>query len=384
MKQGNAPVVPVTGGPCSGKTSNLAYLDRELAQKGYTPIFVPEAVTLLKGSGIYPEMYQDDPFDFQRIVASWQFSQEQFFRTQANILVRQGKKAVVITDRGLLDGAAYMPGNVDLLEFQRQVFNRGALAGRNLNIESIRAQYDGVIHLVTAAEGAEEFYTLANNNARTESIEEARIIDHRTRECWLGSGHLSVIGNTHDGVSLSFHDKKRAVRDHIFGILGIPVPIEIEDKFLLERFHPGDITVPFQKIGILQTYLNSGHSEIEERVRKREWHGSCSYYHTIKRPFPSGGGRFETEQVISKRDYEMLLLRRDVSSIPIVKERYCFICNYQYFEIDVMYDRYAGRVYLEREKTHLNDVTRLPSFLRIKKDVTGDPTHSMATLARVA
>lgn len=384
MRQNSAPVISVTGGPCSGKTSSFSYLDQELVQKGYTPIFVPEAVTLLKGSGVHPQMYHDDPISFQQIIASWQLSQEHFFRTQANILTQQGKKAVVITDRGLLDGAAYMPGNVDLREFQRQVFNRGSLAGRGLSIENVRSQYDGVIHLVTAAEGAEGFYTLANNTARTESIEEARIIDHRTRECWLGHSHLSIIGNTQDSIPVSFHDKKRMVRDHIFGILGIPVPIEIEDKFLLEGFHPSNITVPFQKIGILQTYLNSGHPEIEERVRKREWHGSYSYYHTIKRPYPSGEGRFETEQVISKRDYEMFLLRRDISATPIVKERYCFIYDYQYFEVDVMYDRYAGRTYLEREKTDANDVTRLPSFLCIKKDVTGDPAHSMATLARAA
>lgn len=34
-------------------------------------------------------------------------------------------------------------------------------------------RYDAVVHLVTAADGAENFYTLANNEVRTESIEQA-------------------------------------------------------------------------------------------------------------------------------------------------------------------------------------------------------------------
>jgi hypothetical protein len=35
-------------------------------------------------------------------------------------------------------------------------------------------RYEAVIHMMTAAEGAEEFYTGENNEARYESLEEAR------------------------------------------------------------------------------------------------------------------------------------------------------------------------------------------------------------------
>jgi len=38
-------------------------------------------------------------------------------------------------------------------------------------------RYDAVIHLVTAAIGAEQFYTTENNAARTEGVELARKID---------------------------------------------------------------------------------------------------------------------------------------------------------------------------------------------------------------
>jgi len=35
-------------------------------------------------------------------------------------------------------------------------------------------RYDAVLHLTTAAKGAESFYTKSNNAARRETIEEAR------------------------------------------------------------------------------------------------------------------------------------------------------------------------------------------------------------------
>jgi hypothetical protein len=48
------------------------------------------------------------------------------------------------------------------------------------NIPMIRdSRYDGIIHMVTAAEGAEKFYASLNNEARYESIEEAREKDHK-------------------------------------------------------------------------------------------------------------------------------------------------------------------------------------------------------------
>jgi len=59
-----------------------------------------------------------------------------------------------------------------------------------------RDRYDGVFHLVTAANGKEEFYTTANNLARRESAEEAREQDGRIQEAWLGHPHLRVIDNS--------------------------------------------------------------------------------------------------------------------------------------------------------------------------------------------
>lgn len=56
-------------------------------------------------------------------------------------------------------------------------------------------RYDRVIFLSSAANGAEDFYSLDNNVARSEGIEVARSLDKKTLEGWTGHPHLTVIAN---------------------------------------------------------------------------------------------------------------------------------------------------------------------------------------------
>jgi hypothetical protein len=52
-----------------------------------------------------------------------------------------------------------------------------------------------VIHLVTAADGAKEFYTDANNAARYESAKDAVELDKKLINAWVGHPHFSIIDN---------------------------------------------------------------------------------------------------------------------------------------------------------------------------------------------
>ena len=56
-------------------------------------------------------------------------------------------------------------------------------------------RYDQIIHMITAANGAEQFYTLSNNHARSESIELARELDDRCSKAWIGHPCMAVIEN---------------------------------------------------------------------------------------------------------------------------------------------------------------------------------------------
>jgi len=50
--------------------------------------------------------------------------------------------------------------------------------------------------MVTAADGAEPFYTLDNNAVRTEGVAKAIEMDRRTLDCWTGHEHLYIVDNS--------------------------------------------------------------------------------------------------------------------------------------------------------------------------------------------
>ena len=49
--------------------------------------------------------------------------------------------------------------------------------------------------MVTAADGADKFYTNANNEARSESVQEAIELDKKLISAWVGHPHFSIIQN---------------------------------------------------------------------------------------------------------------------------------------------------------------------------------------------
>ena len=73
--------------------------------------------------------------------------------------------SIVLHDRGVMDGSAYTDENVWQAILDETGWSTIQLRDR---------RYEAVIHMVTAAEGAEEFYSIENNIARSEGLEEAR------------------------------------------------------------------------------------------------------------------------------------------------------------------------------------------------------------------
>ena len=57
--------------------------------------------------------------------------------------------------------------------------------------------------MVTAADGAENFYQTENNEARYEGIKEAVELDKKLINAWVGHPHFSIIQNSDN----SFQEK---------------------------------------------------------------------------------------------------------------------------------------------------------------------------------
>ena len=114
-----------------------------------------------------------------------QLTKEGIFREAAAKMPHD--KILILSDRGMMDNKAYLPAE----EF-------AVLADYYSSEEEMTNRYDAIFHLVTAAKGAEEFYTLDNNAARIETVKEAIEVDNRLLSAWENHPHLSVIGNDSD------------------------------------------------------------------------------------------------------------------------------------------------------------------------------------------
>ncbi len=174
--------IVLTGGPCAGKTSVF----REVAKThGDKVTLVPEAATMLLASG-YPMPNRDLEWSaewrdsFQRAIAGLQTNLEQAYELRARSLGHR----IILTDRGLMDGAAYYDSTGDFL------------AATDTQHQAALSRYRAVIHLESVAVAKPELYSQGNNPCRFETLEQAIPLEAKTRRAWVGhSSHTILEGS---------------------------------------------------------------------------------------------------------------------------------------------------------------------------------------------
>lgn len=178
--------IVLTGGPCAGKTTAIARVAEQLATLGRPTVVVPEAASLFINAGISFACSVQERQVRQQALLRQQLATEDNFIEAAKSC---GENVVVLMDRGIMDSAAYVPTEMW----------RTMLSSLSLHEAHMRdTRYDAVIHMVTAASGAEEYYTLANNMARSEPSEAARLIDDKIQQAWREHRYFRVIDNSTD------------------------------------------------------------------------------------------------------------------------------------------------------------------------------------------
>ena len=354
--------IVLTGGPCGGKTTALARIRERLSSLGFHVFLVPEVATMLLTGGVgFAGATPDHVVVIESSLIKTQLSMEDAF---VAIAESTGVPSVVICDRGTMDVAAYLPGSTWQALLDEHGFTTVGLRDR---------RYEAVLHLVTAADGAEAFYTTANNAARTETPEQARALDSALRDAWLGHPHLRVIDNAGD-----FNDKMRRVVEAVCRVTGVPEPVEIERKYLVRAVNPSTDAL-VAEVEIEQTYLATDDGS-EARVRRRGQNGAYAYTHTIKRPIQAGQ-RVEIERPVTGREYVTLLTLRDPTRVTIRKRRSCFLWKGSYFELDTFLDPAPGLLLLEVELDHPTREVELPPWIEIVRDVTGESAYFNHALA---
>ena len=355
--------IVLTGGPCAGKTTALTWINNYFSKRGYTILFVPETATELITNGVAPWTCETN-YDYQRFQIRLQKVKEQIFDDAAKKM--KNDKILIVCDRGILDNKAYMKE----VEFKRILNELGTSETQE------RDSYDAIFHLVSAAKGKEDVYTLANNIARTENIEEARILDDKIISAWTGHPHFRIIDN-----STEFEEKLKRLLKEITSFLGEPEPFEIERKFLI--YYPNikelENMPNCTKVDISQTYLKSN-DDMERRVRARGINGDYLYYLTEKRKI-SNIKRVEIERKLTQNEYLALLMESDNKLHTIHKTRYCLSENNQYFEIDI-YPEWDNQAIMEIELSSENEIIKTPKIIKIIKEVTDDNDYKNYQMAK--
>lgn len=356
--------IVITGGPCGGKSTAMSWVQNAFSQMGYTVLFVPETATELITGGVAPWTCGAN-VDYQKCQMHLQIEKEKIFEQAAATM--KSDKILIVCDRGLLDNKAYMSEE----EFSQVAESTGS------NEIELRDNYDAVFHLVTAAKGAEQFYTTANNTARTETVEQAVALDDKLIAAWTGHPHFRVIDN-----STPFEEKMKRLISEVSSFLGEPEPFEIERKFLIE--YPDikwlEENDNCRRIEIIQTYLKCNSGD-EVRVRQRGANGHFIYFQTIKKKI-SGLKRVEIEKRLSQEEYLTLLMDADTSKRQIRKTRYCLTYNNQYLEIDV-YPFWSDKAIAEVELSDENTEIVFPEQIKVIKEVTEDENFKNASLAKI-
>ena len=354
----------LTGGPCAGKTTALARLSAFFRDRGFRVYLVPEACTMLSLGGVSPfELHdREHVLNFQWQILNMQMTLEDSF---ASLARDTGKPCLVLCDRGAMDGSAYVDEELwDDLKSRH-----------DLNTVELRdTRYIAVFHLITSAQGAESFYTLSNNDARTEDIASACAIDRKTLDAWVGHPRLYVFDNSTD-----FEGKMQRLVNTASSMCGLPSTVKASRKFRLTRA-PTQAELPLhhEDFEVEKVYLQPVESEQSSDysfVRCRSQYGLPAYGMTTVREIDSGETKSQVDlkRVITAREYAYAVRHRADSTRAVIKQkRICFLWKDQSFQIHVYKEppSVAGLaiVHIQASVEH-SDSLEFPPFLELAEEL---------------
>jgi hypothetical protein len=150
--------------------------------------------------------------------------------------------------------------------------------------------------MVTSADGAEEFYTSQNNEARYETVSMAKELDKKLINAWVGHPHFSIIDNKVSG----FQKKVDRCVDTVCRYIGLPTPNSFYKKFLLRAKGQFEVQAPkkenikMEYFQLEECFLLSNGDVTENFLRKTGKNDSFTYSHEMRTY--KGGERIEKKR----------------------------------------------------------------------------------------
>lgn len=223
LSKSNVYTIAFTGGPCAGKTTGITSCAERLKELGNSVVCIPEAATMIFSSGANLNMANYKPHqgvEFQKCILMLQLALEDTYTRIATI--NSTDNVFVLCDRGLMDGAAY-------LEAEQWKVMLDELGVHETDIKDNR--YDVVINMTTAALGAEKYYTLGNNTARHESIEDAIELEKKIRNIWNTHPKYYLVTNDYK----DFDSKINRAKEIILRFQGYPLESNFSKRYILSN-----------------------------------------------------------------------------------------------------------------------------------------------------
>ena len=157
--------------------------------------------------------------------------------------------------------------------------------------------------------------------------------------------------------------------------------LEIERKYLIRM--PDEAYLAAMPGCVIwdveQTYLNRGADGSSRRVRRIVVGGAVKYLFTSKRRVDAMSCE-ETEGEISAEEYAALAKQADPERRPVAKRRYRIPYEGQLLEVDV-YRFWSDRATLEIELKDESQPVKLPEWLNVIREVTGEDAYKNLNLA---
>jgi nicotinamide riboside kinase len=165
--------IAITGGPSGGKTTLIEALRKEFSGKIK---IVPEAASILYKGGFPRLASYEGKYHAQKAIYSTQKELE-------DLRCKTNPDALIVCDRGSLDALAYWPDSAEHFFETMQTTRKDELA-----------RYSWIIHLDTAQEPDYD----TTNEIRTESFQEALLLNEKIKQAWEGHPQRLVITAEND------------------------------------------------------------------------------------------------------------------------------------------------------------------------------------------
>eukprot|EP01062_Namystynia_karyoxenos_P029731 TRINITY_DN22291_c2_g1_i2.p1 TRINITY_DN22291_c2_g1~~TRINITY_DN22291_c2_g1_i2.p1 ORF type:complete len:424 (+),score=128.67 TRINITY_DN22291_c2_g1_i2:73-1344(+) len=337
--------VLLTGGPCGGKTAAMAHLRMELTKLGYPVYLVPEAATTLFEGGART-LFTKGPegvHRFQTELLRTQLFLEDVFTRIARQCTKGDTKAVVLIDRGTMDGRVFCTP-----EQWRAIMTESGQATEQLRDQ----RYDLVLLFATTAFGCEEVFEKqrTNNPERTESAEEARAQEEKLREVYLGHPRLRVLDNH----GTSWSQKLARALQEVLDIAGEGTVGAYRKYRVFCPPEPHEIPCKYETVDTTVGMLQGSRPEREVRLYKRESASSTVYMHQILER-SADGGISRTERTLPRSSYRVMLEQLDPKHEKVQKRSLCFMWHSQYFELAFFqHPQHIRGAFLYTEMRHMD------------------------------